>query len=100
MSSNELTIGEGCMIGAYSYFLSGGEYDYRSPVKFCEQTGMQTRGPLHIGDNCWLGAHVTVVDGASIGNHCVIGAGAVVTQPLPPDSLAFGIPACVVKNIS
>ena len=40
-----------------------------------------------------------LVDGASIGRHCVIGAGAVVTAPVPPDSLAVGVPARVVKSI-
>ena len=46
-----------------------------------------------------FGAHVTVVDGASVGDHCVVGAGAVVTKPLPPNSLAVGVPARVVRSI-
>ena len=40
---------------------------------------MCTRGPLDIGADCWFGARVTVLDAASIGARCVIGAGAVVT---------------------
>lgn len=99
-SSNSLTIGEGVMIGSYSYLLSGGEYDFKdTKTPFAEQTGMNTKGPLVVGRNCWLGARVTVLDAASIGEHCVIGAGAVVTAPIPRDSLALGVPARVVRTI-
>lgn len=98
-SSNELTVGAGTMIGAYSYLLSGGEYDYRkTEIPFAQQSGMETKGPLSVGRNCWLGARVTVLDAASIGDHCVVGAGAVVTKPLPSHSVAVGVPARVVGS--
>jgi acetyltransferase-like isoleucine patch superfamily enzyme len=99
-SSNQLIMEPDTVVGAYSYLLSGGEYDYAdTATRFVHQTGMETKGILTIGENCWLGARVTVVDAASIGSHCVIGAGAVVTQPIAPDSLAVGVPARVVKSI-
>jgi len=99
-SSNQLTIGPQTVIAAFTYILSGGQYDYKDRTKtFAEQTGMNTRGPTVIGPNCWLGAHVVIVDGAIIGEHCVIGAGAVVTGEIPPDRLAVGTPAKVVKII-
>jgi len=99
-SSNRLTVGAGTVIGGYSYLLSGGEYDYAdAQTRFCDQSGMQTRGELTVGGNCWLGARVTVLDAASIGEHCVLGAGAVVVKPIPSDSLAVGVPARVVKSI-
>ncbi len=99
-SSNELTVGAGTVVGAFSYFLSGGEYDFRSVMPFADQTGMETKGPLTIGANCWIGAHVTVLDAACVGEHCVIGAGAVVTKPIPPDSLALGVPARVIRSLA
>jgi len=98
-SSNHLSVGAGTMVAAYSYFLSGGAYEIGSPVPFCEQDGMQTAGPLTIGENCWIGARVTVLDAANIGAHCVIGAGSVVTRPVPPHSLALGVPARVVRSL-
>lgn len=98
-SSNKLTMHPGSMIGAYSYLLSGGEYDYQSPLPFAKQNGMETKGPLEIGADCWFGAHVTVLDGASIGARSVLGAGAVVTSPIPANSLAVGIPAKVVGAV-
>lgn len=98
-SSNLLEIGAGTMIGAYSYFLSGGEYDPQSPVPFCDQDGMRTQGPLRIGANCWIGARVTVLDAACVGTHCVLGAGTVVTRPVPDHSLVLGVPGRVVRSL-
>jgi acetyltransferase-like isoleucine patch superfamily enzyme len=98
-SSNDLAIGEGTMVGSFSYLLSGGEYDSRSPVPFCRQSGMETKGPLRVGANCWLGAHVTVLDAASIGDGAVVGAGAVVVSPIPARSLALGVPAKVRRTL-
>ncbi|MCE9616340.1 MAG: acyltransferase [Lentisphaerae bacterium] len=99
-SSNRLTIEAGVMIGGYSYLLSGGEYDVTDrATPFADQSGMETKGPLVVGPNCWLGAHVTVLDAASIGANSVIGAGAVVTKPIPADSLALGVPARVVRSL-
>ena len=99
-SSNKLTFKDDTVVGAYSYFLSGGEYDYADRTKkFSEQSGTQTKGELVIGANCWISAGVKVLDAACIGDHCVIGAGAVVTKPVPADSIAVGVPARVVKSI-
>lgn len=95
-SSNTLEIGEGCMIGAYSYLLSGGEYDRHSPVPYADQSGMETKGPCKIGGNCWLGARVTVLDGVTIGANSVVAAGAVVTRSFPKGGLLGGIPAKVL----
>jgi acetyltransferase-like isoleucine patch superfamily enzyme len=98
-SSNDLTVGAGTVVGAFSYFLSGGEYDFASAVPFSDQSGMETKGPLTIGANSWIGARVTVLDAACIGVHCVIGAGAVVVKPVPANSLAVGVPARVIRSL-
>jgi len=97
-SSHRLTIGAGTVIGAYSYLLSGGEYDPSDAMPFAEQSGKVTRGPLHVGADCWLGARVTVLDAATLGDGCVIGAGAVVTKPLPAHVIAAGVPARVIRQ--
>jgi acetyltransferase-like isoleucine patch superfamily enzyme len=53
-----------------------------------------------IGKKVWIGANVTILPGVSVGDNTVIGAGSVVTKNLPPDSIAVGVPAKVIKRIN
>jgi acetyltransferase-like isoleucine patch superfamily enzyme len=98
-STRRVEIGADTVVGSFSYFLSGGEYDPASPLPFAQQSGTHEARALSIGRNCWIGAHVTVTDRGEIGEHCVVGAGAVVTGPLPPNSVAVGVPARVVRTL-
>jgi acetyltransferase-like isoleucine patch superfamily enzyme len=49
-----------------------------------------------IGDDVWLGVRVVVTAGVTIGEGCIVGAGAVVTKDLPPNAIAAGVPARVI----
>jgi acetyltransferase-like isoleucine patch superfamily enzyme len=49
--------------------------------------------PIRIRDGAWLGAHVSVLKGVTIGRNAVIGAGAVVTRDVPDGAVFGGIPA-------
>ena len=55
---------------------------------------------VSIGNDCWLGANVVVCPGVHIGDNCVIGAGAVVTKDVPPNSFAAGNPCRVIREIT
>jgi maltose O-acetyltransferase len=55
--------------------------------------------PITIGDNVWLGGGVVVCPGVTIGANTVVGAGAVVTRDLPPNVVAVGNPARVIKHL-
>lgn len=98
-SSRYLVIGKDSMIAAYCYLMSGGSYEYhRSEVSFSAQDGY-AKGPTMIGEGCWLGAKVVVLDGVSIGNRTVVGAGAVVTKDLPSHAVAVGVPAKLMEIV-
>lgn len=59
-----------------------------------DQPGARTL--VRIGEGTWVGSAAIVM--ADVGRHCVIGAGSVVTQPIPDYSVAVGSPARVVKT--
>jgi len=56
--------------------------------------------PIVIGDNVWLGGGVIVGPGVTIGDNTVVGAGAVVVRHLPPNVVAVGNPARVIKEVA
>lgn len=56
--------------------------------------------PVHIGNDCWFGANVTVCSGVTIGDGCVIGAGSVVTHDIPANSFAAGNPCRVIRALT
>ena len=65
-----------------------------------EKTRLCYARPVRVGDNCWLGAGVTICPGVTIGDNCVIGAGSVVTRDIPENSFAAGVPCRVVREIT
>jgi acetyltransferase-like isoleucine patch superfamily enzyme len=53
----------------------------------------QTTKGVTIGDGVWIGSNAVILDGVSIGAHCIIGAGAVVTRSFPDYQIILGNPA-------
>jgi len=95
-SSGGVTIGNSVLIAGNCY-IGGGRYNTdRLDIPMMEQ-GLYTKGPVVIGDDVWLGAGATVLDGIQIGKGCVVGAGAVVTKNLPDYAIAVGTPAKIIK---
>ena len=58
-----------------------------------------SKGPVKIGAYVHLGENCCIMPGVTIGDHSVIGAGAIVTHDIPPYSVAAGNPARVLKTI-
>ena len=53
---------------------------------------------VHIGDNCFIGAHSIVLAGVTIGDNCIVGASSLVARNVPAGSLVTGNPARVVES--
>ena len=56
--------------------------------------------PVHIGSYVWVGAGAVILPGVTIGEGSVIGAGAVVTQDIPANVVAAGVPCRVLRPIT
>jgi len=91
-------IGAHCML-ANGCFVTDGNHRFDDPDRPVPWQGFTTKGPTRLGDNVWCGANVVVTSGVTIGERCVIGANSVVTQSLPPRSIAAGAPAKVLREI-
>ena len=55
--------------------------------------------PIAIESNVWLGGGVIVLPGVTIGENTVVGAGSIVTKDRPPDVVAAGNPARIVRSL-
>ena len=62
--------------------------------------GLEYALPITIGNNVWIGGHVCVLPGVSIGDNSVIGAGSVVNKDIPAGVLAAGNPCRVIREIN
>lgn len=78
-----------------------GFYTASHPLDVAKRTaGLEYALPITIGNNVWIGAHVSVLPGVSIGDNTVIGAGSVVTKDIPANVLAYGNPCRVIREIT
>ena len=64
------------------------------------QQGYQYNAPIHIGENCWIGAGALILPGITIGDNVVIGAGSVVTKNIPSNVVAVGNPCRILREIN
>jgi acetyltransferase-like isoleucine patch superfamily enzyme len=92
-------------IGAHCMFANGcvitdANHRFDDPDKPVPWQGFTSKGPTRVGDNVWCGANVVITSGVTVGERCVIGANSVVTEDIPPFSIAAGAPARVLRTIS
>jgi acetyltransferase-like isoleucine patch superfamily enzyme len=59
--------------------------------------GVSNRG-IRIGNDVWIGACVTILDGVNVGDHSILAAGAVVTKDVMPYEIVAGVPARRIKS--
>lgn len=114
-NSQRITIGRDCHVGERCYLWAGdssgrislGDFVSLAPEVFITAsdyqfvTGLPFRNQpkrerdVNIGSDVWLGTRVVITAGVSIGDGCIVGAGAVVTRDLPAGAIAVGVPARV-----
>lgn len=95
-SASKVRVGKDILMAAYTYLVGGDHLYDRTDIPVLQQ-GRTARG-IEVGDGTWLGTHVVVTDGSTIGRDAIIGAGAVVVGEIPEFAIATGIPAKVTRS--
>jgi acetyltransferase-like isoleucine patch superfamily enzyme len=94
-SASRVEIGERALLAAYAYVI-GGDHDFTDASKPVLEQSRRSAG-VRIGAGAWLGAAAKILDGVTVGNRAVIGAGAVVRHDVPAGAVAVGVPARILK---
>ena len=96
IANERIVIGNDCLIGdRVSIFDS----DFHEIDPAARRSGTGASKPVEIGNNVWIGSSVTVLKGVTIGDNSVIGVMSVVSKPVPPNSVAVGNPAKVIRTL-
>jgi acetyltransferase-like isoleucine patch superfamily enzyme len=89
-------IGANTIIGQY-FSVHPENHNFSDNKILIRNQGVSRKG-IEIGENCWIGAKVTILDGVVIADNCVIAAGSVVTKSFSKNSVIAGVPAECIKN--
>jgi serine acetyltransferase len=91
-----ITLGDDIQTGPYVY-ITDQNHVYLDPD---EPIGRQwpVEAAVSIGSGSWLGANVVILPGTTIGEHCVVAAGAVVRGTIPDHCVVAGVPAKIVRR--
>ncbi len=92
-SAADILIGDNCMIASGSYITDSDWHDIYDRVSIGKSN------PVRIENNVWIGDSAIVCKGVAIGENSIIGAGSVVVNEIPPNSIAVGNPAKVVRSL-
>lgn len=92
-----ITIGDDVIIGPYVKIFSE-NHNFEGKDALFRKQGVSRKGVI-IGNDCWIGSNVTILDGVELKDRTVVAAGSVVTKSFGSDVVLGGIPAKVIKEI-
>ena len=94
-----IIIGDDCVMGPDVVMMATSHEFARLDIPIIQQ-GAKPEKPIIIGNDCWIGTRVIILPGVTVGNGCIVAAGAVVTKSIPPYSIVGGVPAKIIKKRS
>ena len=94
--SGSLRIGDNVMI-SHRVTIVAENHNFSDLTRPMNDQGVNNKGVI-IGDDVWIGACATILDGVTIGDHAIIAAGAVVTRDVEPFAIVGGVPARTIKS--
>jgi len=92
-SAADISIGDNCMVASGAYITDSDWHDIYNRISIGKTA------PIKIENNAWIGDSAIVCKGVTIGENSIIGAGSVVVDSIPANSIAAGNPARVVKAL-
>jgi acetyltransferase-like isoleucine patch superfamily enzyme len=96
-SAASISIGKGCLIGP-EFCVFDSDFHEVDPKR--RNSGAPKGISVAIAENVFIGSRVTVLKGVSIGPNSVIGSGSVVTTSIPPNCIAAGVPAKIIRALA
>lgn len=98
---DKIVIGNNVLLGHAVYISDNnhGKIDFETLSIPPTKRELYSKGPVKIGDNVWVGRHVSILPGVTIGDNSIIGANSVVTKCIPENSVAAGCPAKIIKQM-
>jgi acetyltransferase-like isoleucine patch superfamily enzyme len=90
-----LTFGDDCLIGFECVFLTFTHRSDRTDIPVHQQGYFEA--PITLGADVWTGCRVTVLPGVTIGDHAIVGSGAVVSDDVPANAIVGGVPARLIR---
>ena len=97
--ANSIIIGAGTQIGGGVLIMDTDFHPRKDDGSWATDPAAVSQ-PVVIGENCFIGARAIILKGVQIGDGAVIGAGSVVTNDIPPSTIACGNPAIVMRHIN
>ena len=97
LQDSPVRVGDYCVVAPYCYIIGGADYRTEQTDVPMAIQGLEEGQGITIGRDVWLGARVTVLDGANIGDGVVAGAQALVRGEIPPLAVCAGTPAVVKR---
>lgn len=91
-----IRIDAGCLVGP-SVQIYDSDFHALAPEE--RASGKQLCAPVHLERNVFVGASVIILKGVTIGHDCVVAAGSVVVNDIPPRSIVAGAPARVIRSL-
>lgn len=92
MSAGGITIEDDVLVAANSQLISNNHDPKDHAILTCK--------PVVLKRNCWIGAGATILPGVTVGENAIVGAGAVVTKDVEPNTVVGGIPAKLIKRLA